>query len=76
MSLFAEKMIKMSENKSETDVQRLSAIGVSYPSTKLIEMRQGKLIVARLRDLSTRRNFVSLAHLSSVSDKRKQQDLS
>jgi hypothetical protein len=33
--------------RSETDVQRSSAIGGSSPSTKLIEVRPGKLIVAR-----------------------------
>jgi hypothetical protein len=52
-------------------VQRSSAIGVSTPSTKLIEVRPGKLIVARSTDLSTRRNFVLLAHLSSISAKQK-----
>ena len=64
-------MVKMRENSSETDVQRSSAIGVSSPSTKLIEVRPGKLIVARSTDLSTRRNFVLLAHLSSVEATQK-----
>jgi hypothetical protein len=41
-------MMKMSENKSETDECRSSAIGVSHPSTKLIKVRPGKLIVERL----------------------------
>jgi len=62
--------------KSEIDECRSSAIGVSHPSTKLIKVRPGKLIVARSKDLSTRRNFVSLAHLSSISAKSKQEDLS
>ena len=35
-------------NSSETGVQRSSAIGVSSPSTKLIEVRPGKLIVEML----------------------------
>ena len=65
----------MGEKKSETDVWRSSAIGVSDPSTKLIEVRPGKLIVARSRDLSTSRNFVFLTHHSSVSAKRKRVDL-
>jgi hypothetical protein len=39
-------------------------------------VRPGKLIVARSRDLSTRRNFVFFAHLSSVSAVSKQEDLS
>jgi hypothetical protein len=59
-------MMKLGEKKSKTDECRSSAIGVSHPSTKLIEVRPGKLIVARSKDLSTRRNFVSLAHLSSI----------
>ena len=48
---------------------------MSHPSTKLIEVRLGKQIVARSQGLSTRRNFVLLAHLSLVSSKSKQKSL-
>ena len=41
----------------------------------LIEVRPGKQIVARSQGLSTRRNFVLLAHLSLVSSKSKQKSL-
>lgn len=56
-------------------MRRSSAIGVSHPSTKLIEVRPGKQIVARSQGLSRRRNFVLLAHLSLVSSKSKQKSL-
>ena len=65
----------MREKARETDVRRSSAIGVSHPSTKLIEVRPGKQIVARSQGLSTRRNFVLLAQLSLVSSKSKQKSL-